>query len=75
MGQPAGWVIEPMLLNSNADERSLALSWDGRTLFFSSSRPRKDKEKDRTWAIDTQKPCFDVYQSTVKDDVLRSMNV
>ena len=73
MGQPGGWVIEPMLLNSNADERSLALSWDGRTLFFSSSRPRKDKEKDRTWAIDTQKPCFDVYQSTVKDDGTWSM--
>ena len=68
MGQPAGWVVEPLSLSSSADDVSLALSWDGRTLFFSSSRAREDKEKGRIWAIDTQEPCYDVYRSTIEDD-------
>lgn len=68
MQNPTSAVVIPMSVNSQNNETHPSLTADGKTLFFSSNRPRSNGTNHGRMDPNTREHYYDVYQSSLQKD-------
>ena len=68
MASPSNAQVRAMDINSDANETKPVLTVDGKTLFFSSNRPRSNGSNHARVDPNTRAHYFDIYQSELSGD-------
>ena len=72
LSSPTDSEVRPMDINSDANETHPVLTVDGKTLFFSSNRPRSNGSNHGRVDPNTKEHYYDIYQSTLSSDSIWS---